>query len=168
MTATPFATRVATLADVPELVRVVNLAYRVEDFFINGDRTDAADVSRRLSKPDAAFLVVPGSDAGGTLAGAVYLEVRGERGYFGMLSVDPGYQKRGIGRILTDAVEAYCRARGCAWIDIDVVNLREELPAFYARLGFTPGGTAPFHDPAKLTRDAHLVRMSKPLERKKL
>ena len=34
-----------------------------------------------------------------------------------------------------DAIEAHFRAAGCVALDIDVVELREELPAFYARLG---------------------------------
>ena len=157
------APRLATIADVPALVRLINRAYRVEDFFIDGDRTHEAEVRMRLAKPDAAFLVVPAAGDAETLAAAVYLEVHGARGYFAMLSVDPAYQKRGLGRMLTEAVEAHCRARGCAFVAIEVVNLREELPAFYARLGFTPDGTAPFPDPAKLTRDAHLVLMSKPI-----
>jgi ribosomal protein S18 acetylase RimI-like enzyme len=157
------ATRVATLADAPAVARVINRAYRVEDFFIRGDRTNEAEVRMRLSTPDAGFLVIPSSDAAGELAAAVYFEVRGARGYFAMLSVDPAYQKRGFGRLLTGAVEAQCRARGCTCLDIEVVNLREELPAFYARLGFIADRVAPFPDPAKLTRDAHLVLMSKPL-----
>ena len=48
-------------------------------------------------------------------------------------------------------------------MDLEVVNLREELPPFYQRFGFEVSGTAPFPDPHKLRRDAHLVVMSKPL-----
>jgi GNAT superfamily N-acetyltransferase len=154
--------RLATQRDVAALARLINAAYRVEDFFINGDRTDERDVRARLEAPGAAFLVID-TPAGGGLAGAVYVEVREKRGYFGLLSVDPARQKQGLGRALVDAVEAHCRAAGCRVLDIDVVNLRHELPAFYSALGFVPAGTAPFPDPAKLTRPAHLVMMTKPL-----
>jgi GNAT superfamily N-acetyltransferase len=155
------APRLATIADVPALVRLINRAYRVEDFFIDGDRTHDQDVRERLGRPNACFVVVDGD--GGTLAGAVYVEVRGGDGYFGMLSVDPARQGQGLGRALVQAAEAHCRAAGCAVLDIDVVNLRDELPAFYAAFGFAPRGTAPFPDPHKLRREAHLVVMSKPI-----
>jgi len=154
--------RAASVGDVSELVRVINLAYRVEDFFIDGDRTNDGDVRRRMAMPDAGFLVVDDTDPG-RLAAAVYMEIRGERGYFGMLSVDPAVQRRGLGRALVSSVEDHCRAAGCRFLDIEVVNLREELPPFYSRLGFLPTGEAAFHDPHKLRRPAHLVVMTKTL-----
>jgi len=92
----------------------------------------------------------------------VFVELRGDRGYFGMLSVDPAHQKKGLSRLLIDDVEARCRTAGCTALDIQVVNLREELPAFYAMLGFVPTGTAPFVSQAA-KRDAHFILMSKPL-----
>jgi GNAT superfamily N-acetyltransferase len=154
--------RVATSDDAPALVHLINAAYRVEDFFIDGDRTSERDVRARLAAPGASFLVIDGP-AAGQPAGAVYVEIRGTRGYFGLLSVDPGRQKQGLGRALVQAAEAHCRAAGCRDMDIDVVNLRRELPAFYSGLGYIATGTAPFPDRAKLTQEAHLVVMTKPL-----
>ena len=156
------APRVAVPQDVPELVRVINLAYRVEDFFVNGDRTNDADVRDRMAKPNAAFLVLESAEPG-RLAAAVYTEIRGERGYFGMLAVDPAAQKSGLGRALIGTVEDRCRAAGCVVLDIEIVNLREELPPFYRRFGFAPTGETPFTDPHKLKRPAHLVVMTKTL-----
>jgi ribosomal protein S18 acetylase RimI-like enzyme len=60
----------------------------------------------------------------------VYVELRGDRGYFGMLSVDPSRQGRGVGRRLIDRGR-YARANGCTAMDIRVVNLRTSLPPFY-------------------------------------
>lgn len=151
--------RVAAAEDVAALVDVINRAYRVEAFFHHGERTDAADVRERLARPGALFLVI--EDEG--LAGAIFLKVTGERGYFGMLSVDPDRQKQGIGRRLVDAAESHCRTAGCRFLDIDVVNLRTELPAFYRHLGFAPYGTEPFHRPELLKQPAHLILMTKPL-----
>lgn len=151
----------ATAADVDEIVRVTSAAYRVEDFFIDGDRTNAAEVAAKMAGPDACFLVVDSED-GCALVASVYVEVRGDRGYFGMLSVDPAHQKKGLSRVLIDAVASHCRAAGCNALDIDVVNLRLELPGFYAKLGFTPTGTAPFNNP-RAKRDVHLITMSRPL-----
>jgi GNAT superfamily N-acetyltransferase len=80
-----------------------------------------------------------------------------------MLAVDPERQGRGFGRFLIQAVEDHCRGAGCRFLDISVVNLRTELQEFYRQFDFAPYGTAPFHDVGKLTRDAHLVLMTKPL-----
>lgn len=161
VTATP---RKATESDVPELVRVINAAYRVEDFFIDGDRTNASDVRERMTNPNGTFLVIEGAQPS-TLAAALYVEVRGARGYFGLLSVEPQYQKQGLARILVSAAEDHCRAAGCTCVDIDVVTLRTELPAFYDRLGFKPIGTAAFSPTAPMRPgyQAHLVVMTKPL-----
>lgn len=153
--------RIATLNDVAELVRVINLAYRVEDFFINGNRTHGDDVRARMEKPGASFLAIDG--APGLLGAAAYLEIRGDRGYFAMLSVDPAFQKQGLGARLIADIERRCRDAGCQALDIEVVNLRAELPAFYERFGFRATGVAEFPDPGKLSRAAHLTLMSKPL-----
>lgn len=155
-------TREATAADIPEIVRVINLAYRVEDFFVNGNRTNADDVQRRMTQPNACFIVAASADSA-ALAGAVWMEINDRRGHFAMLSVDPAHQGEGIGRAMIEGVEKKCRDEGCAFLDIEVVNLRQELPAFYTRLGFTQQGTAPFAPQEKLTRDAHLVLMTKAL-----
>jgi GNAT superfamily N-acetyltransferase len=155
-------TREATSADIPEIVRVINLAYRVEDFFINGNRTNAEDIQQRMSHPNASVIVVDAPDSVG-LAGAVWMEIDNGRGHFGMLSVDPAHQGKGVAKALIDAVEKKCRDAECIFLDIEVVNLREELPPFYTRLGFTHQGVIPFAPAEKLTRDAHLVLMAKPL-----
>lgn len=155
-------TRFATEQDVPEIVRIINSAFRVEDFFVKGDRTTTADIAARMADPDTHILVVDAADKG-VLAAAVVVDVHDGRGHYAMLSVDPPFQGHGLARLLTNAVEAHCRAAGCESLDIEVVNLREELPAFYRLMGFEPVDTAPFPDKVKLRRDAHMVRMTKRL-----
>jgi ribosomal protein S18 acetylase RimI-like enzyme len=155
--------RTAVDVDVPELVRLINRAYEVEHFFAAGERTTTAQVRERMARASSSFLVTDTALASGTLAACVWVEVRGDRGYFGMLAVDPEQQGRGLGRSLVLAAETHCRKAGCRFLDISVVNLRTELPAFYRQFGFAPYGTAPFHDPKTLTGPAHLVLMTKPL-----
>lgn len=155
-------TRYATSKDTPELVRIINNAYRVEDFFVDGNRTNADDVRSRMETPDACFIVID-SPGASSLAAGVWVDVHENRGHFAVLSVDPAFQGKGLARVLIDAVEEHCREAGCEWLDIEVVNLREELPPFYAKFGFKPNGTGVFTDTAKLKRDAHLDLMTKPL-----
>ena len=151
------AVRTARPEEAADLVRVINAAYEVERFFVDGDRTSADEV--RASMDRGWFLVL---EDGGGLAGCVYLERRGERGYFGLLAVDPAKKGRGLGRMLVAAAEDELGRAGCRAVDIHVVNLREELPPFYRRLGYAESGTAPFEDP-RLKRPCHFIRMSKPL-----
>ena len=160
------STRAATPDDVPALARTINAAYLAEAFFVAGPRTTEGELRAMLAHPDGAFLVVdddaPGAIAG-AIAGAVYVERRGARGYFGMLSVDPARQGGGLGRRLVGAAESWCRAAGCRFLDLSVVDLRADLAPFYAALGFAPYATAPFPQPDRLTRPAHLVLLTKPL-----
>src|SRR6187551_2028326 len=99
--------RPVTHADVTELVRVTNLAYLVEAEMFHGTRTTESDVRDRLARPNATFLVVAGDEANSVLAGPVYVEMRDDRGYFGMLAVDPACQGCGLGRTLVRAAEAH-------------------------------------------------------------
>ena len=48
-------------------------------------------------------------------------------------------------------------------LGIEVVDLRDELPAFYARLGYRPAGEAPFGSPEKLRRPAKYLLFTKAL-----
>ena len=152
--------RVAASADVDAVVRIVNAAFEVEAFFKRGARTDADDVLARMAKGE--FLLVDGPD--GVPAATVYMSSDDDKGYLGMLAVDPGRQGRGLGRLLTDAVEARCRAAGCRLVEIHVVNLRQELPAFYERLGYVATGERlPFPDEEHATAPCDMIVMVKAL-----
>ena len=147
--------RVAEAHETEELLRVTNAAYRVEKFFIDTDRLDAQRLATLLDK--GVFLVTD------DMAGCVYVELRGERGYFGPLSVDPECQGLGTGKLLVKAAEDYARAHGCRHMDLRIVNLREELPAFYRKLGYTETGTEPFPETEPTRLPCHLICMSKQL-----
>jgi GNAT superfamily N-acetyltransferase len=150
--------RDATDDDATAIAALVNQAFLVERFFVDGDRTSPAEISRRLDK--GTFLL---AETEGRLVACVYVELRGERGYFGMLSVDPSRQGEGLGRLLIDAAEDRCRSRGCRRMEIHVVDVREELPPFYRRLGYVEAGEEPFteHEPTRIP--ARFIVMTKPL-----
>ena len=118
--------RTAREADAPALAALITLAYRVEDFFVRGDRTSPEEVRAKMASGE--FLLL--EDDEGALAGCVYVETRGERGYFGMLSTAPARQRRGLGTRLVAAAEDRCRRAGCRAVEIEVVNHRQELPTF--------------------------------------
>ncbi len=152
--------RTATPADIPAMTRIINDAFIVEAFFKIGNRT-SEDELQALMNEGGEFLVV--DDADGTMAGCVYLYCSGDRAYFGMLSIDPARQGRGFGKALIAAVEAHARERGCRFMDIHIVNLREELPPYYGRFGYVVQGTIPFPTPERASRPCHFIVMTKPL-----
>jgi len=104
-------------------------------------------------------------DESGQPLACVYVELRGERGYFGMLAVDPSQQGKGLGRLMVDAAEDHCRERGCKFMDITVLSLRTELPPFYRKLGYVAAGTEPFQPVHSLRAgvECHCIVMSKTL-----
>lgn len=155
------AIETARAEDAAEIARLINLAYRVEDFFKAADRTTEAEIRCLLDAE--TFLLVRGED--GAIAGVVRVAVHGREGHFGMLAVAPGLQGQGLGRVLVGAAEAWCRAAGCTTMSLEVASPRTELPAFYARLGYRHSGTKPWpHDALhELKRPAHFIVMSKTL-----
>src|SRR6185295_8462156 len=132
--------RLAAVADAEKITNIINAAFHiVEGFFIDGPRIDQTEVEQLLEK--GAFLL---AEAGDKLNGCVYVELRGERSYLGLLSVDPASQQGGTGTLLMLEAEKYCRERGSRFMDIYIVNLRIDLPAFYERRGYVENGTTPF------------------------
>jgi GNAT superfamily N-acetyltransferase len=147
--------RKAEIAEAAEVMRVINAAFKpAESFFVDGDRIDLQNVRDHFET--GVFLVTE------DLGGVVYVEKRGERAYFGLLSVDPARQRGGVGKKLIAAAEEYAREIGCGAMDIHVVNLRTELPPFYRSLGYEETGTEEFHgEPVKMP--CHFVVMAKKL-----
>jgi GNAT superfamily N-acetyltransferase len=150
--------RVAEVSEAEGIVTLINAAFRIEKFFVDGDRITLGQVLSLF--PKGEFLVADGDDAP---AGCVYLEQRGERAYFGLLSIDPARQRSGLGSRLVAAAEQWARERGCRFMDLRIVNLREELPAFYCRLGYVEDGTDSFPADTPTKLPCHFVNMSKAL-----
>jgi GNAT superfamily N-acetyltransferase len=152
------AIRAAASGDIPALVQLINAAFIVEQFVFDGDRINAEET--RAFMAAGKFLLA--EDAAG-FAGCVYLEIRQDRGYLGLLAVDPARQGTGLGRRLVAAAEEYFRAAGCSAIDLRVISQRTPLPPFYRRLGYAEIGTAPFSPSLQTKVPGHYIVMSKRL-----
>lgn len=152
--------RIATPADSASIIAIINAAYAIETF-LEGDRIDEERLAPMMQK--GSILVAENSS--GHLLGTVYTELRGPRGYMGMLAVDPAHQGSGLARRLVEAAEDHFRSLGCDAIDIIVLNLRPELPPIYRRFGFVETGTQPFSPTRALKPgfECYGIVMSKPL-----
>ena len=157
----PPVIRIATDADIDEIVRVTNRAFLAEAFCVRGDRTDAVDIRKRFAA--GMFFVINDPADTSRLIASVYCAVVNRRGYLGLISVDTEAQGLGLSRHLVDAVEQHCRDAGCSFIDITVVNVREELFPFYAKFGFAVCDVLPFPLPERALQPLLLVKMTKPL-----
>ncbi len=151
--------RIAVPLEAKAITDVINAAFhRAEDFFIERDRITVEQVQSQLSTGE--FLI---SEENGAITGCVYVEMKGDRSYLGLLAVDPRAQKSGLGAKLMTAAEDHCRMSNSRFMDIQVVNLRKELPDFYHRRGYVETGTALFTAGIDTKLPCHFVKMSKPL-----
>ncbi|MFT4112846.1 GNAT family N-acetyltransferase [Silvibacterium sp.] len=157
--------RTATEADFEPLMRLINTAFQVENFFKAEDRVNPEMLRDYFEQ--GTFLLL---EMDGALAGSIFVELpkpeagQPQRAYFGILSVDPTRQKAGIGRRLIAAAEEFARESGAWFMDITVVNLRTELPPLYEKFGYRITGTKPFPDAQMpITQPCHFICMTKEL-----
>jgi ribosomal protein S18 acetylase RimI-like enzyme len=150
--------RDAIPADVEALAALINSAFRVELPLIEGDRINHEGVREYMKA--GKFLIA--EDSAG-LAGCVFVELRGDHGYLGLLGVEPQRQGSGLGRKLMAAAENHFREAGCRAIDLRIVSARTPLPAFYRHLGYLETGTAPFSPNVPAKVPGHYILMSKSL-----
>jgi ribosomal protein S18 acetylase RimI-like enzyme len=151
--------RAAAIEDQPSMVSLINQAFVVESF-LEGERTSAPEIQAMFET--GVFLL---AIADGAPVASVYTEVRGQRGYFGMLSVKTSQQGVGLGRTMIQAAEKHCRARGCKSMDLTVLSLRTELPSLYRKFGYEETGREPFRTTRLIQGypPCELINMSKQL-----
>jgi len=151
--------RVANPGDAEAVSRVINAAFRkAESFLVDRDRIDLKTVQGLFRT--GTFLIAQENEA---VVGCVHVEMRGERSYLGLLSVNPDGQKSGVGSKLMTAAEDYCANAGSRFMDLRIVSVRKELPEFYHRRGYVETGTAPFTPGLEPKVPCHFVNMAKPL-----
>ena len=89
---------------------------------------------------DARLLIwrLPAEDK---VLGCVWLEPEGEGAwYLGSLTIDPRKQNKGFGRKLLAASEDWVRERSGQKVRMTVIDVRDDLLAWYARRGYEPTG----------------------------
>ena len=150
--------RIAHPDEIDAITALINLAFQVEKFFVDGDRIGAVEVRSLFQK--GWFLMIEEDNA---LCGCVYVEPRGSRAYLGLLSIHPQRQGMRLGARLVAAAEEEARRRSLDAMDLNIVNVREELPGFYRKLGYSETGTSPFPAEIPTKIPCHFIRMSKTL-----
>lgn len=154
--------RFAEQPDAHNVAVLVNSAYRgeaskigwtTEAFILGGQRTDADKVREIVMGSEQCILLAELSvddSARSQLIGCAHLTFHSDHIYFGMLSVSPNAQGKGIGRQLLAEIEAIAAARGLSRVVMTVIHLRQELIAYYVRRGYVPTGVIhafPMQDP---------------------
>lgn len=139
--------RAATLADIPALVTLVTSAYRgdasragwtTEADILDGARIDPQGLQADIERPRSTILL---AERDGQLLACAHVADDQGKGYFGMFSVDPTQQGGGIGKQVMLAAEAHAaREWDVPVMQMTVIDIREELIAFYERRGYQRTG----------------------------
>lgn len=144
--------RPATVADVPAIVDLVTSAYRgdasragwtTEADFLEGTRIDPPVLQQQILAERSIVLL---AELDGHLVACVHITDDGDAGYLGMFSVRPTLQGGGIGKqVMSEAERTVQQAWGHPRMRMTVIDIREELIAFYERRGYRRTGiTRPF------------------------
>lgn len=134
------------------MVELVESAYRgdasragwtTEADLLDGQRTDAEQVLALIAREGSVILLAEG-DRG--LVGCCHVERRdGAVAYFGLFAVRPRQQGAGTGRAMMREASRLAASWGCSRMQMTVIRQRDDLLAWYRRLGFeATGETEPF------------------------
>ncbi|MFH8570935.1 GNAT family N-acetyltransferase [Streptomyces sp. NPDC017993] len=139
--------RTATATDVPELVVLIESAYRgdtsragwtTEADLLEGQRTDPEGVAGVVRNETGLLLI---AERDGELIACCQLEHRGDHAYFGMFAVRPALQGGGLGKVIIAEAERTAQATwGAREMHMTVIRQREELIAWYERRGYRRTG----------------------------
>ena len=139
--------RDAVEADIPALVPLVTSAYRgdasragwtTEADLLDGNRIDPDVLRGDIVRLGSRVLL---AERAGILLGCAHVSIEDGAGYFGMFSIRPDLQGAGLGKLLLVEAERVVREE---WklpaMRMTVIDVREELIAFYERRGYRRTG----------------------------
>jgi ribosomal protein S18 acetylase RimI-like enzyme len=139
--------RAATAADTDAVVALVESAYRgdasragwtTEADLLDGRRTGADDIAAILARERSLLLLAEEGDA---MIACAHVAVEDGAGYFGMFSVQPDRQGGGVGKqVLAEAERIVRDEWHCPSMRMTVIDVRDELIAFYERRGYRRTG----------------------------
>lgn len=137
----------ATPDDVDALVALVTSAYRgdssragwtTEADLLDGNRIDPGVLRADIERPRSQVLL---ARRDGELLACAHVAVEDGAGYFGMFAVRPGLQRGGIGKaVLAEAERIVREDWRLPLMRMTVIDLREELIAWYERRGYRRTG----------------------------
>lgn len=170
-----------TPAEYPELVALVNAAYRgvggqagwtSEIGLVDGERVTLEALRRELAE-SPEIRIFRWREPGGLVACVRLEDDRSQHGepacHISMLSVRPDRQDSGLGRRVLEFAEMEGRARGARVARMSVVSIRTTLIEWYERRGYRrTGETEPFpYDDARFgqpqQRGLEFIVLEKPL-----
>jgi ribosomal protein S18 acetylase RimI-like enzyme len=147
LAAPAIAFRDATAGDVDAIVALVTSAYRgeasrvgwtTEADLLDGNRIDPDVLRADIARPRSRVLL---ASRDGELVGCAHVAVEDGAGYFGMFAVRPVLQGGGLGKAVLAEAERIVRDDwGLATIRMTVIDLREDLMAWYERRGYRRTG----------------------------
>jgi len=139
--------RAADTSDVPALVELVTSAYRgevsrqgwtTEADLLDGERIDPDVIRADLAHPHSQVII---AEREGDMVACALVTQEGDAGYFGMFAVRPNLQGAGLGKQVLAEAERIVRDVWCLpLLRMAVIDLREELLAFYQRRGYRRTG----------------------------
>ena len=143
----PLVFRNARADDAEAIVALVESAYRgdasragwtTEADLLDGNRIDPDVLRGDILRPGSRVLL---AERDGILLGCAHVGIEDDAGYFGMFAVRPDLQGAKLGRTMLEAAERYARD---LWrvpaMYMTVINLREDLIAYYERRGYRRTG----------------------------
>jgi len=139
--------RMATPADLESIVVLVTSAYRGESSkagwtteadFLDGNRIDREVLAQDIVRPRSRVLI---AERDGTMLACAHVCEEHGAGYFGMFSVQPTLQGGGVGKaVLAEAERVVREEWALPAMRMTVIDIREELIAFYERRGYARTG----------------------------
>jgi ribosomal protein S18 acetylase RimI-like enzyme len=141
----------AEISDASDIAQLVNSAYRGESSrkgwtteadLLEGLRTTTQEVAKIIKREDAFILIgVLNNEIVATISCEWQALAGNNTAYFGMIAVKPKLQNKGYGKQIIAAAEALTRREWrVVGFTMTVISIREELIAFYEKLGYQRTG----------------------------